>query len=231
MTQRRFKGRSYNGAPGSGRKVAARRYTRYGPRPAAAWQARQSSGEMKFFDTRVDDAVVSATMTISNLCIIPEGNGESARIGRKITIKKIHVKGALTLPAATGSANTSDKVICMLVQDKQTNGAIFLPANFVDTDVFDSFRNLAESSRFRVLYKKVFTVNAGGAAASGAAFTFSENVRSINCNVNCTVPIEYNNTADDGTIATVRSNNLYWVTQSSAGITAIVANVRVRYTD
>ncbi len=31
-------------------------------------------GEKKFFDTDVDDAVVSGSMTINNLTVVPEGN-------------------------------------------------------------------------------------------------------------------------------------------------------------
>ncbi len=190
-----------------------------------------ANAERKFFNTAVDDAVVAATMTINNLTVVPEGNGESARIGRKITIRSIHVKGMCKLAAAAGASSTSDQVTCMLVQDTQTNGAPFVATDLIDADVFDEFRNLANSRRFKILHKSVFSMNAGGAAPSGAALVFSEFQRKLNVNVRCNIPIEYDNTASDGSIGTVRTNNVYWVTQAESGVSGIAANARIRYTD
>lgn len=190
-----------------------------------------SHAEKKFFDTDVNDAVVTAAMDIHQLCIIPEGNGESDRIGRKINVKSIHIKGILRMAAATGATSTSDQVICMLIQDTQTNGTEFSAVNLLDTDEFKSFRNLANSQRFVTLFKKVYNIGVSGAAASGAAFVFGEAMRGINVNKYCDIPIEYDNSATSGVITSVRSNNLYWVTQSSDGVCGITANARIRYTD
>lgn len=189
------------------------------------------AGEKKFFDTSVNDAVVAANMTITNLTVIAEGNGESGRIGRKILLKNIHVKGSLKMAAATAGASTSDQVTCMLVQDTQTNGEQFGVTDLLDTDEFKSFRNLSNSTRFKVLYKKIFSLKSSGAAPSGAALIFGEDLRQLNVNKTVNIPIEYDNTASDGTIATVKTNNVYWVVQSSDGICGITANVRLRYTD
>ncbi len=188
-------------------------------------------GEMKFKDTDVSDAVVTATMVINQILVIAQGNTESERIGRKLTIKKIHVKGQVKLASQTAANATANTVIMMLVQDTQTNGAAFTATDLVETDDYKSFRNLAQSSRFKILYKKTITLNAQGGVATGAAYAFGEPVRAINCNVNCSVPIEYDNSLDTGVIATVRSNNIYWVTQASAGTASIDANCRVRYSD
>lgn len=190
-----------------------------------------AAAEKKFFDTNINDTDVAATMTINNLTIVPEGNGESDRIGRKICVKKIHIKGVLKLDPATAAASTADYVICQIVQDTQTNGAAFVATDLIETDEFKQFRNLANSTRFKVLWKKVYTLRASGAAPSGAALVFGEDVRSLNANVNCSVDIEYDNSATTGAIGTVRTNNLYWVTQSSDGTCGITANARIRYTD
>ncbi len=190
-----------------------------------------NGGEKKFFDTTVDDTPITTTMVIQNLTIVPEGNGESARIGRKITIKSVHVKGVLTMIQATDAANTSDKVFGMLVQDTQTNGAPFVVTDLLDTDVITSFRNLANSKRFKVLKKKTWTFKAGGAAASGAAFIFSQDQKDVNINLKCNIVMEYDNSATTGVITSVRSNNLYWVTQSSGGVVNSVLQARIRYED
>ncbi len=187
--------------------------------------------EAKFFNTVVSDAVVTTTMVISNLTVVPEGNGESERVGRKINIKSIHVRGSLTLPSTTTMADTSDVVICMLVQDTQTNGAAFAATDLLDTDGFTSFRNLANSTRFRILYKKIYALKIYGAAPSGAALVSGEDVRAININKRVNIPMEYDNSASTGAIGTVRSNNVYWVTQSSAGISGTALTARIRYTD
>ncbi len=189
------------------------------------------SGELKFLDTVVTDTPITAAMVIQNLTVIAEGNGESQRVGRKVTIKSVHIKGVMTLIPATDAANTSDKVFGMLVQDTQTNGAAFTALDLLDSNVVASFRNLANSSRFKVLYKKTFLFNAGGAAPSGAAFVFSSSQRDVNINKKCNIVMEYDNSATTGVITSVRSNNVYWVTQSTNGVVNSVLTARIRYSD
>ncbi len=234
MSARTFKGYQYRarprrvGAPAS--RYVRRRAALYRQRPVP-YMARVSTGELKFFDTDVDDATVAAGMNIQNLCIVPEGNGESARIGRKMTIKKIHVKGSIELFAASTFTTSSDTVICMLVQDTQTNGAAFVATDLIDTDIFKSFRNLANSKRFNVLYSRTFALKVSGGAPSGAALIRGEDRRTLSVNVNVNIPIEYDNSATTGVITSVRTNNVYWVTQSASAACAIIADARIRYTD
>ncbi len=189
--------------------------------------------EKKFLDTTITDAAISTTMTITNLTVIPEGNGESERIGRKVTIKNVHVKGIVVLNDQTSASLTTSQVIMMLVQDTQTNGAQFTATDLLDTDNFHSFRNLANSGRFKVLYKKTLNMKSPGGSGRGTTDTlaFSEDIRQINVNKTCNIEMEYDNSATTGAIATVRSNNLYWVTQSSAGVTQSVGTARIRYAD
>lgn len=172
-------------------------------------------------------------MQINNLTIIPEGNGESARIGRKLTIKQVLWKYDLTLPTTAAPASTSDIVKIMLVLDMQTNGAQFTAANLLDTDAWDSFRNLANSKRFKVLMSKTYAMKSPSGSGRGVTDTvaFGEDVRAIQGSKKCNIQIEYDNSATDGSIGTVRSNNLYWVTQSTIGLTTALGNVRLRYTD
>ncbi len=190
-----------------------------------------SGGERKFFDTDVSLNPVTAALVVNNLTIVPEGNRENNRIGRKITVTNIHIRGAVSLLAPTVATNSSSIVIGMLVQDTQTNGAAFTATDLLETDAFTSFANLANSQRFKILKKKVWNLSSGGGAPSGAAFVMSEDNRYVSCNLKCNIPIEYDNSATTGVVTSVRSNNLYWVTQSdnAAGITQL--NARIRYTD
>ncbi len=190
-----------------------------------------NGGEMKFFDTDVTDASITLAQTINNLTIIPQNNTESGRVGRKIVIKKIHGKGFLILNAATVAANTSVTVKFMLVQDMQTNGAVYTGTDLLETDNIEAFRNLANSTRFKVLWSKTVNMAADGAAASGAAFVFGQHERWIVMNKSCYIPMEYDNSVTTGAIASVRSNNIYWVTQSSSQVAKFTGTVRLRYSD
>ncbi len=190
-----------------------------------------TGGEMKFFDSDVSDAPVGATLTINLLTIIPEGNGESERIGRKITLKRVSVLYEMKLSATTAASSTSETVRCMLIQDTQTNGAAFIAADLLDTDVMSSFNNLANSSRFKILFKQEFSFKAGGAAPSGAAYIFSEDQKYLRMTKKVNIPMEYDNSATTGVITSIRSNNLYWCTQATGATITSVGKVRVRYTD
>lgn len=190
--------------------------------------------ERKFLDTDVGAGIggVAPTMEFSNLCVVPQGDEESQRIGRKIRVKSVDFKGTLTLAPATVATSTSDNIRVMLVLDTQTNGAQFAATDLLETDSYFSFNNLANSGRFRVLKKLQYSLSAQGAAATGAAFTFGEVTRNISFHHNCDVPIEYDNSANTGAITTVRSNNLFIVTQASTGnIVTIAGDARIRYSD
>lgn len=103
---------------------------------------------------------------------LPVGSGEQERDGRKATIKSVHLKGKLTM-ISVGSSNPlansfkSYQVVMCAVLDTQTNGAAVNP-----TDVFQTvtpenttmlnqnpYRNLANTGRFRILWKRVFTIS------------------------------------------------------------------------
>lgn len=189
-------------------------------------------GEKKFFDTDITDAAVAAGMTFHNLTIVPQDNTENGRVGRKITIRNIHVKGSLVMAPATVATNTANIIKYMIVQDTQTNGAQFGATDLLEGDVIDEYRNLANQTRFKVLASKYCYLNAGGAAASGAAFVFSQDAKWFKFNKRVQIPIEYDNSSTDGAITSVRTNNIYLVSQSINGTgVAAAGNVRIRYTD
>ncbi len=189
------------------------------------------SGELKFHDINLDDAAVASTLNITNLTVIPEGNGEEQRVGRKINLKKIHVQGAIVMGSGADLSVTNDLVICMIIQDTQTNGAAFVAADFLETDAYDSYRNLANSSRFKVLWKRKYTLRVQGAAPSGAAYIHGEDIKAFSANVTCSIPMEYDNSATSGVITSVRSNNVYFVTISKSNSTALDGTARLRFSD
>lgn len=191
-----------------------------------------SGGERKFHDVSLADGEVTAALSIINLTIIPEGNGESDRIGRKITIKNISWRYKIQLKEHTDITKSSDTIKMMLVQDMQTNGAQFTALNLLETDIWESHRNLANSRRFVVLWSKDVTLaSTSGGPASTTTTNFSSNRRVVVGGKSCNIQIEYDNSATTGAIGTVRSNNLYWCTQSIEGDLDCGGQCRLRYTD
>ncbi len=182
--------------------------------------------EVKFLDTDIDDAVVAATMTINNLTVIPEGNGESERIGRKLTIASVHIRGAVSLSSKSSAVTTSDNVVTMLVVDSQTNGAQFTATDLLETDSFQAFPNLSNSTRFFCCYREIHSMKVSGASTTGAAHAFGEDTDFLEIDLDLGLVIDYDNSVDTGAISSVTSNNLYWVTQSSKGLCDIEATVR-----
>ena len=188
--------------------------------------------ELKFHDRDIADITVPATLFKYNLNIIPQNSTESGRIGRKLVIKTIQVQGNVQLIAATNAANTSNILKWSIVLDTQTNGAAFSSTVYLKTDDIRSYRSLSNTGRFKVLKTGYITLAAKGAAPSGAAFIFSEDMAWLNCYIKCNVPIEYDTTETDGTVGTQRVNSLWFVTQmTEAEIIAINLKARMRFSD
>ncbi len=192
----------------------------------------RGSPELKFQDFAVNDTTLASAMVNTNISVIAQNVTETGRIGRRCTIRSISIRGSFTLLAATDITNTSNRVRCRLVLDKQTNGADFGATALLDTDAIDSFANLAQKSRFRVLMDKVYTLNSAGGAPSGAAFALSERTVNVNLHMKCAHQIEFNDAFITGVVATQRTNSLHWLTQTATGeIISEAVNIRVRFSD
>lgn len=187
--------------------------------------------ELKFFDGVNSTAAVGVGGTIAqdSLNEIAQGVGESQRVGRKCTLKKLNMRGECTLPAATNATNTSDRLRLVVYHDKQTNGAAAAVTDILESATQDSFLNLANKGRFRILAEKNFTMSAAGATASGAAYTYGEVVKSYKLNINLNTPIEFDGAT--GAITEMRTNNIGVLLISDSGLCSCVFRWRVRYAD
>lgn len=188
-----------------------------------------TNGELKFLDTVQATTVPAAAGSVyTNLVVIPQGDTESMRNGRKVVIKSINIRGRMYIQPQANSANTSDVIRIMLVQDKQANGVAFTPALVLQTTDFLSYRNLANTSRFQVLYDQSFSLNSLG----GVATDSFESVKTWTINRKVNIPIEYDNSATTGAIGTQRSNSLAIMAIAENGaLSNIQYTSRVRYVD
>lgn len=188
--------------------------------------------EMKFFDGTDGATTLSAgAITNATLLTIPEGNGESERIGRKLTVKKLFFKGVLLLPSTSQKVSTSDQVRMIVYLDKQCNGATATVANILEEADVNSFRNLEETDRFHILADRQWSLSCQSGSWDGTDDQFGEVVRHFSMNFNLNREIIYDSTASTGVIATIRSNNLGVLVISGSGLATMTYKWRVRYSD
>lgn len=129
-------------------KQASKRRQTLRAKDAQRRQPTVKVGEMKYFDTTLNDSALSAvtstwvagtikdpatTINLGSaavatpLCLVAPtvGAGLNQRVGRKITVRKIKVHGTINVAqqAAQAAADSANKVRIVLVQDCQTNAA------------------------------------------------------------------------------------------------------------
>ncbi len=192
--------------------------------------------EKKFLDTNLgingdDGGVIANSGTV---LVIPEGDGQSNRHGRKVTITSVMLKGRISLDATTP---TPDRMRIIMYLDKQCNGATLAAADILtnaagSAAAIDGFRNLEETHRIIVLADKTYSlVRPNG----NATVALANNFRTVNLFKKCSIEIVYDNSATTGAIATIRSNNIgfMFITQTDTASNAcdFNGNVRIRYTD
>ncbi len=196
----------------------------------------RSSGELKFHDIDIDDAAIAQNGTIQNtgtINIIPQGVTEKQRIGRKCTIRSINWRYQITLDNKNDLASSAvgDTVRVILYQDKQCNGATATITGILETNDFQAFRNLANSSRFNILYDKTHSINYTAAGAdSSTTFAQPGILRHYSFFKKCNIPLEFDSTT--GAITEIRSNNLGVLLLADQGNTSTFdSKMRLRFSD
>lgn len=194
---------------------------------------RMASSELKFFDTTLSNTNVTTSGVISNssLCLIPQGTGESTRIGRKCVVKSLHLKGMVTLRQSSNGSQCADRFRMIVYQDKQANGLTAGVTDILETATLDSFRNLSNVGRFNVLSDKVFAMNPS-AAEGNAAVNICERIYNLSLNKTCNIPLEFSGIT--GALTELRSNNigvLVIASETVINVSQVRYTVRVRYSD
>lgn len=194
-------------------------------------------GELKFHDVIVNDPIVQSVGDIQNggtINVIPQGITEKTRVGRKCTIRQLHWRYQCSMPEKDGAVNptTGDTVRIMLYLDKQCNGATALVTDILETANMKSFRNLANSGRFTILKDQLVTINYMGMASEQLGeVSQARVVREYTWSKMCNIPIEFNDAENDGSLATIRSNNIGLLLISDNGRIGFESKVRMRFSD
>lgn len=195
--------------------------------------------EYKYLDTEfasgVNSTLVAAGTGFGPINLIPIGDGNSERDGRKCTMTSVHVKGYLELEDNTSGAAASVRIA--LVMDRQNNGALTLPTSVYQdpsTNSLDScaFRNLDQTSRFKILKDEVFTFSNHNAYINSADSTtgkYKERI-AVSMNVKCQEIIAF--IGDTAAVTSVNSNLLsvfVWSDALSSTSLEAALNCRVRF--
>lgn len=196
--------------------------------------------ELKFFD-HPDSRSMPDSWSQTNLNKIPQGVGQSERIGRKVTIKSLYVHWLCTKPSTTDPGLTDDAFALVIVLDKQCNGSVPSASSVFSalpgTPGVNQFMNLENSNRFRILHRVNMNLTSmAGANAFAASGTGNHTYGSVSkighiSLKNLTIPILFDADESTGEISTIRSNNIIFFYTSESGLVDIEFTSRLRYTD
>ncbi len=209
--------------------------------------------EKKFYDGLANDTSISAAGTFvdwtadgptadtSSMVDIVQGVKENQRIGRKCTITNIHARLNFEfLTNETASMVNADiaheTIRCMIVWDKQSNGANLGNGDkLLQGNLYNSFRELNNIKKFKVLYDKLVTFNTTAIAAADATTSFIITQVSrlvvrdyqLKVSIKCFIPIEY--TATLGAITELSTNNIAMIIWSKHGARMKLTSSPVRF--
>lgn len=220
-------------------RVAGRR-----PMGLPAFRGFRGVGQRRAAEKKVIDIAnavyqvnTTGSFTLLNGCV--QGTDYTNRIGRKIVVKSVYIRGAVYVePAVTPAVATApaQQARMILFLDLQPNGAAPAATDLLTAANPYSMLNLNNRDRFRILRDEVFVFdpyfNVTTATQAQAAVT--NTYKEVNCYKKLNLESIYN-AGNAGTIGDIQSGALYmfWIGSVPAGAADSNANVstRVRFLD
>lgn len=164
--------------------------------------------------------LATTTAAVALINGIAQGTGAGERIGRKVTMKSLFIRGYV---AKQGATVGSVPIRILIVYDKQTNATLPATTDVVVTDTVMAPMNLANAQRFTVLYDRVFNLGEDG----DNVFNFSKYIK-----MNHDVTYNAGTTNTIGSIQTGSVISFVWSNGGLGGAAPAHAIwTRFRYTD
>lgn len=218
-----------------------KRPTRYAPQ-SMTFRPHPSAVEKKVNDLNTATYQCNTTGSITLLANPVLGSDFNNRIGRKVVLKSVYVRGQLKmdwagaggLPATAGIPAQMARFI--LVCDSQPNGAAPAITDILVEATAESQLNLNNRDRFRIYCDKTFVFDPviNVQTATQAQLCFNRTIYQLKKYKKLDQEMIFNAT-NGGTIADVTSGALYmvWIGTVASGIadTNAVVSTRVRYVD
>lgn len=198
--------------------------------PATKFQPVSKGPERKFVDTTGTYVVPQIqTGTINLVNGIAQGAGNSQRVGFKVTMTSISVKGNFL---STSAANPNGACRIKLVYDKQTNLALPVATDILVADAVGAPNNLINGDRFITLMDQQIHPDAAISTFGGSYCAYD-----IDFFTKCQLPMVFGGVG--ATVASIETGGLYLLAYyttcgGAAAPSAIYGQniyVRVRYTD
>ncbi len=188
--------------------------------------------ELKFIDSVLDLGTITATGNIApQLFTIPQGDLQSTRDGRKVHLTSVQWQGTIHIDQSVSFNDASDTVRLLMVIDKQTNGSLPAITDLIVNNNWESFKNLENQGRFRVILDKFISVNSMGAQGDGTTASFLPVEKHFKVFRKLSLNIEYNDLSTSGAIGTITTNNVVILLISRNANASIESCIRFRYTD
>lgn len=199
----------------------------------ASSMRRGNNQELKYRDYGVAALGIGITWTQihSTVCAVPIGTGADDRIGRKIFLRSMHIKGHLEFANdnTTGAQTSDNAVRLVVVLDTQCNKAAAAATDIWEPGTSDivEFRNLEKASRFRVLYDKLHYGNQNIAGTSTTIFSGSYS-KYLNINKKLNIPVEAD--AATGVVGSLTTNNIMvFAVKGGNGVVTYTGETRIRF--
>lgn len=186
--------------------------------------------ELKYFDTALNFSLdlTGEIPATGQLCLVPQSATENNRIGSKIRVKSIQIKGYVFFVPTTAATAACLGVI-KLVLDKQCNGAAAAVADVVTgTNLGLALMNLDNRERFEILREWRIPFE----ATAGVTTAYNNSVRDLNFYKKLDLPIMFSSTT--GAIGEITSNNLFLLAGTAGAtddVAAVTGTCRIRFTD
>lgn len=169
-------------------------------------------------------AAAPANPNTASLVAIAQSTTKNTRIGNKLHLYAIRIKGQITLPTAA----FGDVLRLILVQDTQANGASATANQVLEGNgaagvaTVNDFFNMDNIDRFKILKDKYFNMNGNIGVANTSQTPV---VKEFKMNHKCRARIDYSSTA--GAITELKSNNFFLIVISENGLSIVGATARV----
>jgi len=196
--------------------------------------------ELKVQDLAPATYQVNTTGSITLLAIPVTGADFNARIGRKIRLHSLFLRGRLALESAiapSGTLSLAQQARLIVCYDLQPNGAAPAITDILNTADPASHLNLNNRDRFRILCDKeyVFDPSFFQNTATQAYSFMGRTIYNVKIFKRLNLDMIFN-AVNGGTVADISSGALYmvWIGSAAAGTnvdTNAIVSTRVRYAD
>lgn len=192
------------------------------------------STERKYFDVEKNAAALVATAATwagtevdpAASCLFSPGQGDAInqRVGNKVLVHKIAIRGLITVPKIANQASGMNPFVVryILYMDMQTNKAQSQGEDLMENgtavaDTILAYQNLNNFGRFRVLKDKMIAITRFDGSYDGTAnqIDYSGQIRPFKIYYKFRKPVPVRFGANNGNVADIVDNSFHLIALSS----------------